>query len=71
MKHINHDDYCCDNTWLKNCNNKTFTYSQLLGAMKFGGLTGVKLSTMPKHINRKMRKYLVQEGYIKTGILNE
>ena len=65
MKHINHNDYCCDNTWLKNSNNKTFTYSQLLGAMKFVAFTGVKFDTLPDDVKPKMSAYLKQEGYTK------
>jgi len=62
MKYINKNDYCCDNTWLKNCNNKTFSYRQLLGAMQFGF---VKFDTMPAHVKPLMEKYLHQEGYLK------
>ena len=62
MKQIDKNDYCCDNTWLKNCNNKTFSYRQLLGAMKFGF---VKFATMPAHVKTLMSAYLKQEGYIK------
>jgi len=65
MKHLGKDDYCCDNTWLKNCNNKTFTYSQLLGAMQFASFTGVKFDTLPNNVKPKMSAYLKQEGYIK------
>ena len=62
MKHIDHNDYCCDNTWLRNSNNKTFTYSQLLGAMRFGV---APYDSLPKDIKRKITRYLVQEGYLK------
>ena len=62
MKHIDKNDYCCDNTWLKNCDNKTFSYRQLLGAMQFGF---VKFAKMPDDVKPKMTAYLEQEGYLK------
>ena len=64
-KHIDPNDYCCDNTWLKNCDNKTFSYRQLLGAMQFGSFTGVKFDTLPDDVKPKMSAYLKQEGYTK------
>jgi hypothetical protein len=65
---IDPNDYCCDNTWLKNCLNKTFTYGQLLGAMK---LVGVKYSSLPDDVKPKMFEYLKQQGYLRPAYFKQ
>ena len=56
------DDYCCENTWLRSCNNDVLSKSGLLMAMKWGF---VKLDKMPKDVQKIMIEYLHQKGYIK------
>jgi len=68
MKHIDPNDYCCDNTWLKFCNNKTFSYRQLLGAMKFNI---VKYDSLPDDVKPKMFEYLKQQGYLRPAYFKQ
>ena len=56
------DDYCCENTWLRSCNNEVLSKSGLLMAMKWGF---VKFDDMPKDVKLIMNRYLFEKGYIK------
>lgn len=68
MKHINPNDMCCSNTWIKACNNKTFTYGGLLMAMKFNL---VKYDGLPDDVKPKMLEYLKQQGYLRPAYFKQ
>ena len=68
MKHIKPDDFIATNTWLKQSNNKTFTYAQLLGAMKFNFVT---FDSLPDDVKVKMLEYLKQQGYLRPAYFKQ
>ena len=57
-------------TWLKDkkCLNKTFTYAQLLGAMKFNFVT---FDSLPDDVKVKMLEYLKQQGYLRPAYFKQ
>ena len=68
MKHIKPNDFIATNTWLKQSNNKSFTYGQLLCAMKFNL---VKLDSLPDDVKANMLEYLRQQGYLRPAYFKQ
>ena len=71
MKHIDKDDYCCDNTFAPDFDNKTFTYRLLLGALRLS-MGMMRWDSLPHDVQLKMSAYLKQQyDESKRVILND